>query len=273
MPEAPEVEAVARTLGPVVRGKKIRRVHVHHAVAIRPQSSRALGENIAGACIQGAERRGKYLLLPLDRGSVVMHFKFDGRILLFDGPNDALRKNIHVDVAFETNDGTLGFVDPRHLGRVQWLAKPEDSAGIRSLGVDAFSRRFTRQRLSMICSQHAVPVKTLLMDQTRIAGLGNIYATESLWWARLSPKRRSDHLTPPEIRRLHKAVVSVLARALECLLHPPPDFRDPQWWFNGLESLLRAYGREGKSCAHCGAAIRRIRQGGRSTYFCAGCQR
>ena len=273
MPEAPEVEAVVRTLRPLVRGKTIRRVHIRHAVAIRPQSARTIRENMAGARILGVERRGKYLFLTLDRGSIIMHFKFDGQILWFDEPKDALARKIHVDVAFQTDGGTLGFVDPRHLGRVHWLAQLGDSAGISALGVDAFSREFTPQRLAIICTERAQPLKLLLMDQALIAGLGNIYATESLWQARLSPTQRSDCLISAETRRLHKAVVSVLARALECCLNPPPDFRDPQWWFNGQESILRAYDREGEPCARCGAAIRRIRQGGRSTYFCAACQR
>jgi formamidopyrimidine-DNA glycosylase len=273
MPEAPEVEAVVQMLRPLVKGKHIRRVRVRHDVAVRPQSPSLLNRRVTGTRILGVERRGKHLLLSLDRGCVAMHFKFDGQLLWFDKPEDALARNIHVDVLFETEDGTLGFVDPRHLGRVQWLARPEDSASIKALGVDAFSNSFTLPRLAEICHDRPRPIKILLVDQTRIAGIGNIYATESLWQARLSPFRRSDLLTALELRTLHKAVVSVLARALECCLHPPPDFRDPQWWFTGLERILRAYGREGRPCRRCGSKIRRIEQAGRSTYFCVYCQR
>jgi formamidopyrimidine-DNA glycosylase len=273
MPEAPEVEAVVRTLRPFVRGKKIRRVHVRHAIAVRPLSTEAFKKFVEGARITEVERRGKYLLLPLDHGCLTLHFKFDGQPLWFDNPRDALARNIHVDVAFETDGGTLGFVDQRHLRRVKWLARPEDSAGICTLGVDAFSRNFTPQRISQICRASRQPLKILLIEQTRIAGLGNIYSSESLWHARLSPRRPSNRLTAQETHLLHKAVVSVLARALECWLHPAPDFRDPQWWFTGLESMLRVYDRESQLCTRCGARIRRIKQGGRSTYLCARCQR
>jgi formamidopyrimidine-DNA glycosylase len=273
MPEAPEVEAVVQTLRPFVEGKHIRRVRVRHNIAVRPQSPSLLNLKLAGSQILGVERHGKHLLLSLDRGCVAMHFKFDGQLLWFDKSEDALTDDIHVDVLFEMEAGTLGFVDPRHLGRVQWLARPEDSTSIKALGVDAFSKLFTLPRLVEICRDRPRPIKILLMDQTRIAGIGNIYAAESLWRARLSPLRRSDHLTSGESRALHKAVVSVLARALECCLHPPPDFRDPQWWFTGLERMLRVYGREGRPCRRCGSKIRRIEQGGRSTYFCAHCQR
>jgi formamidopyrimidine-DNA glycosylase len=272
MPEAPEVEAVVRTLRPLAEGRTIQRVHVRHPIAIRPQTASTLKKCITGKRIARVERRGKYLLLMLDRGCIAMHFKFDGQVLWFDRPRDALARKVHVDVAFDTDKGTLGFVDQRHLGRVQWLNKPEDSAGIRSLGVDCFSREFTPRRLLEICQTRPRPMKLLLMDQTRIAGLGNVYANESLWLARLNPLRRSDSLAPEEIRRLHKAVVSVLARALECCLDPPPDFHDPKWWFTDLEPILRVYGREKKPCARCKSPIQRIAQGGRSTYFCERCQ-
>jgi formamidopyrimidine-DNA glycosylase len=273
MPEAPEVEAVVRTLRPLVQGRRISRVRVRHAIAAKPQSAGFLNRNISGQRVAGVERRGKYVVVALDRGCVSMHFKFDGQLLWFDDPADALTRRVHWDVGFEFDEGMLGFVDPRHLGRVQWLAKPEDSAGIKALGVDAFSTQFTVAQFAEICRARPRPLKMLLTDQARIAGVGNIYSAESLWHARLGPFRRSNALTAAEIRRLHKAVVSVLGRALECCLNPPPDFRNSQWWFTGLEKTLRVYDREGLPCRRCDSKIRRIEQDGRSTYFCAQCQR
>jgi len=221
----------------------------------------------------GVQRRGKYLLLPLNRGCLVLHFKLDGQLLWFDQPEDALARSTHVDVTFETNAGTLAFVDQRRLGRVQWFENAGASPGLRALGVDAFSSEFTVARLAEICRTSRRPLKLLLMDQSRIAGIGNSFSNEALWQARLKPDRIASKLTAQEIPRLHKAVVSVLNRALECCLHPAPDFRDPRWWFNGLETILRAYGREGKPCARCGSLIRRIEQGGRSSFYCPRCQR
>ena len=273
MPEAPEVEAVAKLLRPYVKDKLIRRVHVRHPIAVRPQSPAILKRRTQGARILGVERRGKYLLLPLNQGCLVLHFKFDGQLLWFDRPEDALARTTHVDVALEINAGTLGFVDPRHLGRVQWFEDAAASPGLRALGVDALSRQFTAARLAEICRTSRRPLKLLLMDQGRIGGIGNIYSNEALWQARLKPNRIASKLTEQEIRRLHKAVVSVLNRALECCLHPAPDFRDPRWWFNGLEKILRAYGGEGKACPRCGSLIRRIEQAGRSSFYCPRCQR
>ncbi len=276
MPELPEVEAVARALRPFVAGHTIRRCRVIHPIAVRPSSGR--GETQARKQIEGAlrgqrvrqlERRGKYLLLALDTGYIALHFRLDGQLVWFDTHNI----NGHVDVAFEFDRGTLGFVDRRHFGRVQWLASAEDLPGIRQLGVDPLSPQFTPVRLFELMRVSRRHLKLFLLDQSRIAGLGNIYSSEALWHARLNPKRRAHRVMPTEARRLHKAIVAVLRRALECCLNPAPDFRNGDWWFQGLEKILRVYGREGEACRRCGKPVRRIEQGGRSTFFCARCQR
>jgi formamidopyrimidine-DNA glycosylase len=147
------------------------------------------------------------------------------------------------------------------------------SPGLAGLGIDALSRGFSAYCLREMLAASKRPLKDFLLDQTQVAGIGNIYSCESLWHARLDPRRRANSLKPEEARRLHKAIVSVLSRALECCLHPAPDFRDPKWWFQGLEKILRAYGREGKPCRRCGESIQRIAQGGRSTYCCGRCQK
>ena len=279
MPELPEVEAVARTLRPLVCGQTIVRCRVIHSIAARPQGPARLRRSVEGQRIEGVERRGKYLLLRLSRGFVALHFRLDGLLVWFDSPEAFSNRprraaGGHIDVAFELRRGTLGFVDRRHFGRVQWLAQMEDSRGIRGLGLDPFSRRFTPEKLQELLARARRPVKLLLMDQTRLAGLGNIYSNEALWHAQLDPRRDAAGLAPSEARRLHKSVVNVLRRALECCLHPAPDFRNPEWWFQGLEKMLRVYGRESRQCLRrCGGRIRRIEQGGRSSYFCASCQR
>ncbi len=276
MPELPEVEAVARALRPFVAGRTIRRCRVIHAIAVRPSSGR--GEAQARKQLEGVlrgrrvcyvERRGKYLLLALDGGCVALHFRLDGQLVW----SDTCEINGHIDVAFEFDHGSLGFVDRRHFGRVQWLAAAEELPGIRKLGVDPLSPQFTPARLFELVRGSRRPLKLFLLDQARIAGLGNIYSSEALWRARLNPRRRAHRVTPAEARRLHKAIVAVLRRALECCLNPAPDFRDADWWFQGLEKILRVYGREGKACRRCGRLVRRTEQGGRSTFFCARCQR
>ena len=276
MPELPEVEAVTRALRPLVAGSTIRRCRVIHPIAVRPSSGRGeaqarkqLEDALRNQRVNGVERYGKYLLLRLDSGYVALHFRLDGQLVWFDTRNT----NGHVDVAFELDRGTLGFVDRRHFGRVQWLGAAEDLPGIRELGVDPLSPEFTPAHLFELMRASRRPLKLFLLDQSRIAGLGNIYSSEALWHARLNPKRRAHRVTLAEARRLHKAIVAVLRRALECCLNPAPDFRNSDWWFQGLEKIIRVYGREGKACRRCGKPVRRIAQGGRSTFFCARCQR
>ncbi len=279
MPEVPEVEAVVRKLRPLVQGRRIRCVHVFHPIATKPQAASQVARLAQGQRIRAVDRKGKYVLLALDRGQVTMHFKLDGQLLWFANAKELLQRanqredGVHVDVALELDKGVLGFADRRHFGRVHLWESAEDCPGLRVLGIDALSRDFTSSRLAQLLATSKRPLKDFLLDQSRVAGIGNIYSCESLWHARLDPRRRANTLKPKEARRLHKAIVSVLARALECCLHPAPDFRNPEWWFQGLEKILRAYGREGEPCHRCGEPIQRIAQGGRSTYCCGRCQR
>jgi formamidopyrimidine-DNA glycosylase len=279
MPELPEVEAVVRTLRPLAQGQRIRCVHVFHPIALKPHPASRLVRFATRRFIQRVERKGKYVLLVLDQGLLTMHFRLDGQLLWFSNAAELLERanvrnnNVHVDVAFEFANGVLGFADRRHFGRIQAWNCVADSPGLASLGVDALSKDFTRTRLHELLAASVRPLKDFLLDQSRVAGLGNIYSSESLWYARLDPRRRAKSVKPQEASRLHKAIVSVLKRALECCLHPAPNFRDSNWWFQSLESILRVYGREGKPCRRCGAAIQRIEQSGRSTYCCRRCQK
>jgi formamidopyrimidine-DNA glycosylase len=276
MPELPEVEAVARALRPLVAGRTIRRCRVIHPIAVRPSSGRGakqaaaiIEKNAEGRKIRAVERYGKYLVLALDRGCLILHFRLDGHLIWFDS------KEIkgHVDVAFELDRGTLGFADRRHFGRVQWCESPEEVPGIRALGVEPLSREFTSLQFGELLKTSRRPLKLFLLDQDKVAGIGNIYSSEAMWRARLDPHRPANEVSGVEARRLHKAIVEILRRALECCLHPAPNFRDPEWWFQGLESMIRVYGREGKKCRACGRLILRIEQGGRSTFWCRHCQK
>ncbi len=274
MPELPEVEAVAQSLSPLVVGRRIRCVHVFHPIAVKPQSPTRIAHFGEGQRVRSVGRHGKYLLLQLKRGLLTIHFRLDGQLLWFSSGKELLEcanaaeSGVHVDVAFELDKGALGFVDRRHFGRVHAWESTEACPSLAALGVDAASPNFTPGRLAELLAASRRPLTDFLLDQTRIAGIGNIYSCESLWRARLNPRRRANTVTGIEGRRLHKAIVSVLARALECCLHPAPNFRDAEWWFQGLESILCVYGREGKRCKRCGEPIRRIEQGGRSTYYC-----
>lgn len=279
MPELPEVEAIARSLRPLVRGQRILCVHVFHPIATRPQTAELLAKSAERRRIVEVQRQGKYLLLILDRGLIEMHFRLDGHLIWFSSMKELLdRANagedaVHVDVALALSKGVLGFADGRHFGRLHAWESAEACPSLKALGIDGLSRRFTAKELRERLSRSARPVKEFLLDQTKIAGIGNIYSCEALWHARLDPRRRADTLKRKEAERLHKAIVSVLRRALECCLAPAPDFRDEKWWFQGLHNILRAYQHEGMQCRRCQRTIQRIEQGGRSTYCCLRCQK
>ena len=276
MPELPEVEAVVRTLRPMIAGQQILRCEVIHQIAIaRPRTlskmaaAMVFSRRVKYQRIIGVSRFGKYVVIQLDKGCIVAHFRLDGKFVWSD--NSRLRG--HVDVALHLANGTLGYVDPRHLGRMLWTPRAEDVAGIAALGPDPLSTQFTPSALRGQLGGSVRPLRTALMDPETVAGLGNIYSNEALWRARLDPRRAANSLSDAECLRLHKSIVEVLRRALECCLHPRPDFRQPDWWFAGLEKIIRVYDHEGKPCARCGAKIRRFRQGGRSAFVCLRCQK
>jgi len=256
MPELPEVEAIARTLGPLVRGQRIARCRVLHPIAVRPQPVATLRRGLEGQRVEGVERQGKYLLLRLGKGYALIHFRLDGQLVWFD----SRRPTGHIDVALELTCGTLGFVDRRHFGRLQWVPRPEDMPGIRALGVDPLSSRFTPNCLETLLRKSRRPLKLFLLDQTRVAGLGNIYANEVLWHARLSPRRTACRVTVAEARRLHKAIVAVLRRALECCLDPAPDFHDPDGgsrdWRKSCARTIAPGNRVGAAVAASGVSCR-----------------
>jgi formamidopyrimidine-DNA glycosylase len=276
MPELPEVEAIARSLRPLVEGRTIHSCRVIHPIAAagisgrgKHAAARRLEKKLRGRKIEGVARRGKYLIFSLDLGSAVMHFKFDGQLVWFDSPE----VSGHIDVALQFENGTLGFVDPRHLGRVKWVSSAKEEPALRKMGLEPLDSGFTWQRLRDKLTESHRDIKLLLLDQAKIAGVGNIYSSEALWRSRINPRRPADKLSEAEAKRLHRGIVGVLRNALECCLHPAPNFRDANWWFQGLESILRVYGREGKKCRRCGRRIERMEQGGRGTYWCPGCQK
>jgi len=240
MPELPEVEAVVRTLRSLVHGRRIHCVHILHGIATKPQAPGYIARFAGGQHIRRVERKGKYVVLLLDRGLLTMHFRLDGQLLWFSNAKELLKlanqgKNgVHVDVAFELNKGVLGFADRRHFGRVHAWESADQCAGLVHLGIDALSREFTAARFSELVAGSRRPLKEFLLDQAHVAGIGNINSCESLWRARLNPRRRANTLKRNEARRLHKAIVSVLARALECCLHPGARLSRPEVVVSGV---------------------------------------
>jgi len=262
MPELPEVETTVRGLQHLV-GAQIQKVEV---LDPRLELQAAL---LRGASIHRIGRRGKYIVFELSNDrSLVIHLRMSGRLAVACRPEDER----YVRLILTLDRGALHFVDPRRLG----TAAIEADGFSHRLGIDPFDRAFTADQLHRILSASRAPVKTVLMDQRRIAGIGNIYASEILAEAKIDPRRPARDLSEEEAKRLRASVRSVLQGAIDgmgtSLGTSVADYRESSGRYGSFQERLKVYGREGEACRCCGAPVARIVQAGRSTYFCPGCQ-
>ena len=278
MPELPEVETVRRGLQRHVAGRRVERVEVGRERVVRRTSREALIDGLTGVRIESAERRGKYLLLPLDSGEVAMiHLRMSGQVLIAEGGTE---RPPHTHVVMHLDDGREArFVDPRTFGEVVVFAPDrvaDELPELHRLGVDPIAEPFDRRHLRSIVRATSRALKPLLLDQHRIAGIGNIYADEILHDARLRPDRPADSLSLAAEARLHDSIVSVLSAAIEAGGSTLGDaqYVDLDGAGGSYQDAHRVYGRGGERCITCGRGwVRRTVTGGRGTHFCPRCQR
>lgn len=277
MPELPEVETVRRGLADQVLGRRITRVEVGRERTVRRTSARAVIDGLTGTSIVAAQRRGKYLILPLDSGDAVMvHLRMSGRLLVADAGSE---RPAHTHVVMTMGATELRFVDPRTFGEV--VVFDPDHADVEvpelaRLGVDPIVDPFDRSVLVRVLAGTSRDVKAVLLDQHRIAGLGNIYTDEVLHRARVRPDRPADRLRPVEITRMAQAITDVLEAAIEA---GGSTLEDTQYvdlsgetgWF---QTQHLVYGRSGEPCLTCGRGeIRRATVAGRTSAYCPRCQK
>lgn len=275
MPELPEVETIRIDLAPELEGRVIRGVEIRQPdIVLPPHDPDAFRARIVGRRIQAVERRAKYLVLRLEDGPVIqVQLRMTGRFALGRTPPDAAEFG-HVAAELHLDDGrTLYYDDVRRLGGFRLLEPATWDAERARLGPEPLSETFRAADLERILSRTRAPVKNALMDQRRVAGLGNIYASEALHRARVDPRRPGSDLAPGEVRRVHRAVRAVLREALAAAGTTFRDYRAVNGRSGSFQRSLRVYGREGAACRRCGTGIDRIVQAGRSTYFCPSCQR
>jgi formamidopyrimidine-DNA glycosylase len=274
VPELPEVEVLRRSLEARVLGDRIERVRVFHRLLREPVDSRRLSRRCAGRRIVALRRRAKYLLIDLEGDStLVMHLGMSGRVTVVDASEP---REAHEHVVLELATGRrIRFRDPRRFGLV--LALPtgevERDRHFRALGVEPLDGGFSGERLRSAARGRRGPVKSFLLDGRVVAGVGNIYASEALYRARIHPTRSVSRLSAERWERLGEAVREVLASAIEQGGTTLNDFTDGEGNAGYFQVALRAYGREGERCGRCGGRIRRIEQSGRGTFYCPGCQR
>ena len=278
MPELPEVETVRRGLERFAVGRHVDRVEVGRERAVRRTSREAVIAGLTDTTIVAANRRGKYLLLPLDSGDEVMvHLRMSGQLLVAGA---GAPRPPHTHVVMHLDDGNeLWFVDPRTFGEVV-VFDPTNVAvelpDVANLGPDPIADGITLPQLRRILRSRRRLLKPLLLDQHVIAGIGNIYADEILHAARLRPDRMSDELSPAAERRLHEAIHRILLAAIDAGGSSLGDNQYVDLFGTGgaYQDVHAVYGRTGERCRTCGVGwIRRTVSAQRSTHYCPRCQR
>jgi len=275
MPELPETETIARGLDRAISGAHITRVSVRRPDVLRDVSARTLQRRTAGARIVRSYRRAKLVVTELDSGDrIVVQPRFTGALLV-DGGALADEERRYAAVSFALEDGrTLRYVDVRRLGTLSLLDAKRWEAASAALGPEPLDPSFTPALLSGLLRGSRQAVKKLLMDQRRLAGIGNIYATEALWRARLDPSRAGDTVTAEEAFRLYDGLTSVLREAIAARGTSFRDYRDAEGARGEFAPRLAAYGRGGRPCPRCGTALLSTHAiDGRATVLCAHCQR
>jgi formamidopyrimidine-DNA glycosylase len=273
VPELPEIEVLRRSLEPLLPGDVIEGVRVRNASLRERVRTRDLAR-VAGGRIEALRRRSKYLLMDLSGGSTVaIHLGMSGRLTLVPA---ATPPEPHEHVSFQLRSGRrLRLRDPRRFGLV--LAVPTASLAADPhfvhLGAEPLERGFSGDLLRRAARGRRGPIKAFLMDARIVVGLGNIYASETLFAARVHPARSVGRISPATWERLAGSAVAVLRRAIAEGGTTLNDFADGEGRSGTFQVSLAAYGREGEPCARCGRSIHRLVQAGRSTFYCPGCQR
>jgi len=274
MPELPEVEHVVRALRPIVTGRRILAAELN-LKRIAPEISRgSFNRRLRNALITGVGRRGKYILFELERGqTLTTHLRMTGKFVSLTA-DESLPPYAHV-VFYLDDERRLVFCDMRQFGRMRLIRDagrlPKELA---TLAPEPLSDEFTENYFLETLSRSRRSLKQLLLDQTRVLGLGNIYAVEALFLAGINPLKAANRLSKPRARKLYQAIRQILHEAIEAGSTLRIDLSDGNSSYIGTsERFWRVYEREGEPCVNCGTGIRRIVHGGRSTYYCPRCQK
>lgn len=263
MPELPEVETLVRRLHPIAGTRIVGAEILDDRLTISADA-------LIGASIRDVKRRGKHIVIGLDgRGDLIVHLRMSGRLRL-DRSEDEIPYTRMI-LRLDTGDSVY-FVNPRRLGTVVLCPHGFD----KELGIEPIGPEFTVDALAGFTAGSRTPIKQLLLDQRKIAGIGNIYAAEALWRAGIEPRRPSNSLDKNETSALHAGITSVLFDAIEHLGttigSSVSDYRQSAEEGGSFQNRLSVYGRENEPCERCGTSIERVIQAGRSTCFCPACQ-
>jgi len=274
MPELPEVETIRARLAPRLEGRTLEHVEIADPRLTRPEPPEAIAAALEGERIARVSRRGKYLVFEFESGRhLLVHLRMTGNV---EHPaRGGLAADHYRRAVVRLDDGSdVAYRDVRRFGT--WdLLEPgalEDYFAVRRLGREPLARSFTTRALTQALEGRRAPIKAALLDQRAAAGVGNIYADEALWRARIHPLRPAGSLTPDEIARLRKSIRAALEMGISRQGATLRDYRDPEGRRGRMQDQFKVYGREGEPCSRCGTPIEKTRAGGRGTWFCPHCQ-
>jgi len=274
VPELPETETIARDLDSAISGRKIKKVSVRKRDVLRGVSSRSLAKRLQDATIVRSWRRAKLVVIDLDTGDrLVVQPRFTGALLIDDG-NFRGAELDYSTLRLELDDGrALHYADVRRLGTVALMNADRFAEYSAKLGIEPLDRSFTAAHLSAVLRATSQPVKKVLMEQRKIAGIGNIYANEALWRARIDPSRAAASISVEEASLLRESIVNVLRESIAARGTSFRDYRDARGQRGSFVEKLDVYGRGGLPCRRCGSKLVSTHAvDGRSTTMCVRCQ-
>ncbi|MBF0588744.1 MAG: bifunctional DNA-formamidopyrimidine glycosylase/DNA-(apurinic or apyrimidinic site) lyase [Magnetococcales bacterium] len=273
MPELPEVETVCRGLAPHLLGNKVTKMVARRASLRWPIPIKELKQSFLGKEIVALRRRGKYLLMGVEGGWALFHLGMSGHLRVEERTIKP-RKHDHVDLHLSPGEDLLRFNDTRRFGALLWIpeAEPERHVLLSPLGPEPLGEMFTGRYLHGRAKARRLAVKNFIMDGRVVVGVGNIYASESLYMAGIHPETATGALSLSQCVRLVEAIREILAQAIEKGGTTLRDFRNGEGKPGYFQQVLAVYGRQGEPCRQCGAEIQTLRLGQRSSFFCPGCQ-
>ncbi len=271
MPELPEVETVVREIRPRIVGRVIHSARFVVPRQLQPQTPQQLARALKGQEVVSVKRRGKFILIELERGTLLLHLRMTGRLHV----RSVQEKLDHETAWFTLDNGSdvLAFCDPRTLGTIRYFQHGNIIEPLTDLGWEPLADTVTPEMLKEKLARRSMPIKPVLLDQRVWAGIGNIYASKALYEARIHPAKPANKLTHKQREDLIESVTRVLARALNKGGSTLRDFMSPEGIAGAYQKEFRVYDKENQPCPRCKTPIKRITQAQRSTYFCPKCQK
>lgn len=291
MPELPEVEVTCRRIAPILIGRTFVEIHTTRDSYFFLTAPKRLRKGLLGRTVSGLQRRGKYLLAHLDNDArLILHLGMTGQLFAsgaksvrllsataksslnaYDQPAFRPDNHTHLRFVFDDSGPDVLFRDVRKFGKVQLLSPGERSRRLENLGIDALE--ISGSRLFQATRKRMIAIKTLLLDQTVLAGVGNIYADEALFLAGVRPRRRASRLTQQDCEAIAHGIVRVMRRSIDTGGSSISDYVTPDGRDGSYQDERHVYAREGERCLSCGAIIKRVMVGQRSAHYCPGCQK